>query len=59
MPSWLEQWMYPINKTDLDVLRFAHFLALAAITVRFLPQRLARIEIALAATIDPVRAAFA
>jgi hypothetical protein len=36
MPHWLEQWMYPINKTDLDVLRFAHFLALAAITVRFL-----------------------
>jgi hypothetical protein len=36
MPRWLEQWMYPINKTDLDVLRFAHFLALAAITVRFL-----------------------
>ena len=24
-------------KTDLDVLRFAHFLALAAITVRFVP----------------------
>jgi hypothetical protein len=38
MPRWLEQWMYPINKTDLDVLRFAHFLALAAITVRFLPK---------------------
>jgi hypothetical protein len=37
MPRRLEQWMYPINKTDLDVLRFAHFLALAAITVRFLP----------------------
>ena len=37
MPHWLEQWMYPINKTDLDVLRFAHFLALAAITVRFVP----------------------
>ncbi len=36
MPSLLEQWMYPINKTDLDVLRFAHFLALAAITVHFL-----------------------
>lgn len=36
MPKQLEQWMYPINKTDLDVLRFAHFLALAAITVRFL-----------------------
>jgi hypothetical protein len=36
MPKRLEQWMYPISKTDLDVLRFAHFLALAAITVRFL-----------------------
>jgi hypothetical protein len=38
MPRRIEQWMYPINKTDLDVLRFAHFLALAAITVRFLPK---------------------
>jgi len=36
LPKFIEQWMYPINKTDLDVLRFAHFLALAAITVRFL-----------------------
>jgi len=26
MPKPIEQWMYPINKTDLDVLRFAHFL---------------------------------
>ncbi len=38
MPKRLEQWMYPISKTDLDVLRFAHFLALAAVTVRFLPR---------------------
>ena len=38
MPRVVEQWMYPIDKTDLDVLRFAHFLALAAITVRFLPR---------------------
>ncbi|MEA2838120.1 MAG: hypothetical protein QOD89_2670 [Bradyrhizobium sp.] len=38
MPRLVEQWMYPITKTDLDVLRFAHFLALAAITVRFLPK---------------------
>ena len=37
LPRRLELWMYPIDKTDLDVLRFAHFLALAAITVRFLP----------------------
>ncbi|ACI91801.1 acyltransferase 3 [Afipia carboxidovorans OM5] len=36
LPRWLESWMYPINKTDLDVLRFAHFLALAMVTVRFL-----------------------
>src|SRR6201991_456215 len=38
MPKGLEQWIYPIDKTDLDVLRFAHFLALAGITVRFLPR---------------------
>jgi hypothetical protein len=38
LPRRVEQWMYPIDKTDLDVLRFAHFLALAAITVRFLPR---------------------
>jgi hypothetical protein len=37
IPHWLEQWMYPIDKTDLDVLRFAHFLALAAIAIRFVP----------------------
>jgi hypothetical protein len=38
LPRRLEQWMYPIDKTDLDVLRFAHFLALALITVRVIPQ---------------------
>lgn len=38
MPKWIEQWMYPIDKTNLDVLRFTHFLALAALTVRFLPR---------------------
>ncbi|MCK1738678.1 OpgC domain-containing protein [Bradyrhizobium sp. 138] len=38
MPRRIEQWMYPIDKTDLDVLRFTHFLALAALTVRFLPR---------------------
>jgi hypothetical protein len=37
MPQWLAQWIYPIDKTDLDVLRFAHFLALAVIAVRFVP----------------------
>ncbi len=38
MPRIVEQWMYPIDKTNLDVLRIAHFLALAALTVRFLPR---------------------
>jgi hypothetical protein len=38
VPLWLSDWMYPINKTNLDVLRFAHFLALAAVTVRFVPR---------------------
>ena len=38
MPSRLAQWMYPISKTDLDVLRFAHFLALAAVTIYLLPK---------------------
>jgi hypothetical protein len=38
LPSRLAQWMYPIDKTDMDILRFAHFLALAAITMRFVPK---------------------
>jgi hypothetical protein len=38
VPSWLGEWIYPIDKTNLDVLRFAHFLALAAVTVRFVPR---------------------
>jgi len=38
LPVWLEELIYPIDKTNLDVLRFAHFLALAAVTVRFLPR---------------------
>ena len=37
-PRWLTDWMYPIDKTNLDVLRFSHFLALAAITVYFVPR---------------------
>jgi hypothetical protein len=37
LPDRLEQWIYPIDKTDFDVLRFAHFLALAVLAVRFVP----------------------
>src|SRR5579863_829455 len=39
MPTSLADWMYPIDKTNLDVLRFAHFLALAVVTVRLVPQQ--------------------
>jgi hypothetical protein len=38
LPLWLEELIYPIDKTNLDVLRFAHFLALAVVTVRFVPR---------------------
>ena len=38
VPHWLEEVIYPIDKINLDVLRFAHFLALAVVTVRFLPR---------------------
>jgi hypothetical protein len=38
VPRWLSNWMYPIDKTNLDVLRFAHFLALAVVTVRLCPR---------------------
>jgi hypothetical protein len=39
VPRFLEEWMYPIDKTNLDVLRFAHFLALAVLTVHVVPQQ--------------------
>jgi hypothetical protein len=38
VPRFLTEWMYPIDKVNLDVLRFAHFLALAAVTVHFVPR---------------------
>jgi hypothetical protein len=38
LPEWLGELLYPIDKTNLDVLRFAHFLALATLTVRFVPR---------------------
>jgi len=37
IPKWFQDWMYPIDKTNMDVLRFAHFIALAIVTVRFIP----------------------
>jgi hypothetical protein len=38
VPHWLEEVIYPIDKENLDVLRFAHFLALAVVTLRFVPR---------------------
>jgi hypothetical protein len=37
IPGWLARLIYPINKTDFDVLRFVHFLALAVVALRFVP----------------------
>jgi len=37
IPKPVQDWMYPIDKTNMDVLRFVHFLALAVLTVRFIP----------------------
>ncbi|HEX2653322.1 MAG TPA: OpgC domain-containing protein [Xanthobacteraceae bacterium] len=38
VPRWLAEFMYPIDKTNLDVLRLVHFLALAVLTIRFIPR---------------------
>jgi hypothetical protein len=38
MPKWLSELIYPIDKTNLDILRFIHFLALAVLAVRVLPK---------------------
>jgi hypothetical protein len=38
VPKVLSDWLYPIDKTNLDVVRFVHFLALAAIAVRLVPR---------------------
>ncbi len=57
VPKWLEAWMYPIDKTNLDVLRFAHFMALAA---GDRPAGAAAMDVpqfAVAAAGDPVRPA--
>jgi len=38
VPRWVGDAIYPIDKTNLDVLRIMHFLALAIITVAFVPR---------------------
>jgi hypothetical protein len=36
IPKWMLKVIYPIDKTDLDMLRFSHFCALALIVGRYL-----------------------
>jgi hypothetical protein len=38
VPHWLAEVMYPIDKTNLGLLRFIHFLCLAVLTVRAVPR---------------------
>lgn len=38
VPKWMMKVIYPIDKTDLDMLRFTHFLALAVVVVRYIPR---------------------
>jgi hypothetical protein len=35
IPKWMIKAIYPIDKTDLDMLRFTHFLALAMLVTHF------------------------
>jgi hypothetical protein len=38
VPKWIVKAIYPIDKTDLDMLRLTHFLALALVVTRYLPR---------------------
>jgi hypothetical protein len=38
LPRWLSSFLYPVDKTNLDVLRFAHFLALTVLVLHFVPR---------------------
>jgi hypothetical protein len=37
VPGWLTRLIYPINKSDLDLLRLLHFLAIAVLVPKFVP----------------------
>lgn len=41
VPGWLSRLIYPIDKTNLDVLRLLHFVALALLCWRLLPSNAA------------------
>jgi hypothetical protein len=37
IPRWVQDWLYPIDKNNQDLVRLLHFLALALVTVHFIP----------------------
>ena len=39
VPKWMIKAIYPIDKTDLDMLRFTHFLAVALLVARYFPRK--------------------
>jgi hypothetical protein len=38
VPRWMIKVIYPVDKTDLDILRLTHFLALAVVVLRINPR---------------------
>ncbi len=59
VPKWMIKAIYPIDKTDLDMLRFTHFLALALVVSRFFPRKTEILDLQMAASDGAVRSAFA
>jgi hypothetical protein len=47
VPTFVAETIYPIDKTNLDVLRILHFLSLAVITVWFVPRTWAGLKLRL------------
>lgn len=44
IPEALADWMYPLDKTNLDLLRLLHFLALAHLALRCVPRHAAFLQ---------------
>ena len=59
IPKWLQDWMYPIDKTNMDVLRFAALHRARRHHGPVHSRRLAVAQIALAEADDSVRSALA
>ena len=45
VPRWMSNWIFSIDKTNLDPERFLHFVALAMVTVYFVPRDLPALEL--------------